>query len=310
MFYSIENNKISQIKAEETESGITVGYLTLDELAKYQKLLQIDQTVLEECMADRSHFRTSLDVYDEYSFGMINIVNMDHIMGERDRVAFVIGKRQFFLIELEDKDGSTRNAFRASLGRFKLNVTIEKVIFGILEKLLEGGSAILEKTEEKIMELEEQIVNGKIDKNLNREIFERRNRLTMLKTYYDQLVELGGELQENENALFEEENLRYFKIFTDKAGRLSLNTQTLCENLIHLREALDASLNYSMNRSMRVFTVVSIIFLPLTLIVGWYGMNFTTMPELTWKYGYLFVILLSIGVLSFCLFYFKKKKIM
>ena len=53
---------------------------------------------------------------------------------------------------------------------------------------------------------------------------------------------------------------------------------------------------------------VTVIFLPLTLIVGWYGMNFTSMPEVTWKYGYLFVILLSVSVVGCLLLYLKKEK--
>jgi magnesium transporter len=59
---------------------------------------------------------------------------------------------------------------------------------------------------------------------------------------------------------------------------------------------------------MKFFTVVTTIFLPLTLIVGWYGMNFKYMPELTWKYGYFAVIILMIAVVIACLILFKKKK--
>ena len=103
---------------------------------------------------------------------------------------------------------------------------------------------------------------------------------------------------------------RYFKIFTDKSERLSNNTQLLCDNLIHLREALDATLNYNLNNTMKLFTIVTIIFQPLTLIVGWYGMNFTHMPELAWKFGYVYVIVLSIAVVTGILSYFKKKKYM
>ena len=54
--------------------------------------------------------------------------------------------------------------------------------------------------------------------------------------------------------------------------------------------------------------MVTIIFQPLTLIVGWYGMNFTNMPELGWKFGYLYVILLCLAVAGAILYYFKKKK--
>lgn len=84
----------------------------------------------------------------------------------------------------------------------------------------------------------------------------------------------------------------------------------LQEYSVHVREAYHAQLEYDLNRIMKVFTVVTTIFLPLTLIVGWYGMNFTTIPEITWKYGYLYVILLSIIVAIICIIFFRKKKFM
>ena len=59
---------------------------------------------------------------------------------------------------------------------------------------------------------------------------------------------------------------------------------------------------------MKIFTIVTSIFLPLTLIVGWYGMNFENMPELTWKYGYLAVIICCIAMVVGMIGYFKHKK--
>jgi magnesium transporter len=59
---------------------------------------------------------------------------------------------------------------------------------------------------------------------------------------------------------------------------------------------------------MKVFTVFTVVFLPPTLIAGWYGMNFAYMPELRWKYGYVFVICLSVTVIGALLLFFKKKK--
>jgi magnesium transporter len=58
---------------------------------------------------------------------------------------------------------------------------------------------------------------------------------------------------------------------------------------------------------MRIFTVITGVFLPLTLIVGWYGMNLQ-MPEYTWKYGYLFVIGLSVLVAVACIVLFRRRK--
>ena len=59
---------------------------------------------------------------------------------------------------------------------------------------------------------------------------------------------------------------------------------------------------------MTLLTVITTIFMPLTLIAGWYGMNFRYMPELEWRYGYLAVIVLSAAVIICCLILFKRKK--
>jgi magnesium transporter len=309
MFYILNDEEPKQVEIEDISPDmISVGYLTKEELDKNYDKLKIKKNVIEECMRDQTHFRTSVDTYEEFSFGIINIIDVMNVHGPKDRVAFIIRENQLILVELIDEDESSRQMFESAVTKFRQNATLGKVIFGILESLLKNGNRPLELTEYKIMEMEKNLVNGKIDQNLNKEIFNLKNSLSILRNYYEQLVYMGDELQENENELFEEDDLRYIRIFALKAERLSNNTQVLSENLIHLREALDASLNYSLNKTMKFFTVVTTIFLPLTLIVGWYGMNFKYMPELTWKYGYFTVIVLSILVVIGCLFLFKRKK--
>lgn len=310
MLYALTEKEIKKVKLQEVSSDtICVGYLTLDELEQSFDKLEIKRNVIQDClMADQTHFHTSVDTYDDFSFGIINILNVIKVREPKDRVAFIIKKKQFILVKLIDEDDSCKKMFESAVARFKQNVTLGKVIFGILESLLLNGNKPLEITEHKIMEMEQELVNGKIDQHLNKEIFNLRKNLLLLKNYYEQLIDIGEELQENKNDLFVEEDLRYFRIFTLKSERLSNNTQVLSENLIHLREALDASLNYSLNKVMKLFTVITTIFLPLTLVVGWYGMNFTNMPELTWKYGYFTVIVISIFIVTVCLILFRKKK--
>ena len=311
MFYSIHEKEIKEVTLEQIDShDICVGYLTLEELRKCYEHLGLSEVAVKDCMTDFTHFRTSIDVYDEFSFGMINIVDILNLSSKRNRIGFFIKKNLFIIIKIIDKDDSIRQMFLDAIGRFRQNATMEKVIYGVLERLLSSGNRGLVMTERQIIAMEREVVNGKMDEDLNKEIFDLRNRLSTLKNYYDQLIDIGEALQENENDLFEERDLRYFKIFTDKSERLSNNTQLLCDNLIHLREALDATLNYNLNNTMKLFTIVTIIFQPLTLIVGWYGMNFTNMPELVWKFGYIYVIVLSITVVAGILFYFKKKKYM
>ena len=85
-------------------------------------------------------------------------------------------------------------------------------------------------------------------------------------------------------------------------------SRSLRESVAQLREAYQSQLSIQQNDLMKIFTVVTAVFLPLTLLVGWYGMNFVGMPELHWKYGYPAVILVSVGIVAALVIYFKKKK--
>lgn len=309
MFYILKENEIRRAQIEEINSDVIhIGYLTMQELEEDYDKLGIKINIIQECMADQTHFRTSVDTYDEFSFGLINIVNVRNVHEPRDKIAFIIKKNQFIVVKIVDEDDSCKKMFEDSVGRFKQNATLGKVIFGILEGLLLNGNKPLEIMERKIMNMEQKLVEGELNEHLNQNIFHLRKELSILRNYYEQLFDIGEELQENKNNLLDDKDIRYFRIFLGKVERLSHNTQLLNENLIHLREALDASLNYSLNKTMKLFTLITTIFLPLTLIVGWYGMNFTNMPELSWKYGYFAVSILCILVVSICMYLFKKKK--
>ena len=97
-------------------------------------------------------------------------------------------------------------------------------------------------------------------------------------------------------------------MFTERAIRLQSLVSSQREYVSQLRDLLQAQLEVKQNTIMTVLTVITTIFLPLTLIAGWYGMNFTHMPELSWPYGYPVIIIVSIMIVIICLIWFKKKK--
>ncbi len=311
MYFVIKDGEVKKTDQLLPGNGAAaVGYLTLKELGENYERLGLPEGTVRECEGRQTRLRTSIDTYDEVSFGIVSMLDLKDVRGLRDRIGFYIKKDLFLLVKIRDEDGSVEQLFARACSRFEKNATLEKVIFAVMELLMQGGAEALERIEERTTQLEEQLVEGEIEPELNREIFRLRNELTIQKHYYEQLIDIGEELQQNANNIFEGNDLRYMKIFTDRAGRLSDSTQVLGENLVHLREALNAAMDYSLNKTMKIFTVVTTIFLPLTLIVGWYGMNFKNMPELYWKYGYAGVIVLSILVVGFCILFFKKKKFM
>ena len=120
--------------------------------------------------------------------------------------------------------------------------------------------------------------------------------------------DMGIELEENENGFFSEENLRYIHLFMNLMARRHDSAVSLREHTMQVRDLYNSQLDVRQNRTMTLLTVITTIFMPLTLIAGWYGMNFVFMPELTWKWGYPVVIAVSVAIVIFCLILFRKKK--
>ena len=96
--------------------------------------------------------------------------------------------------------------------------------------------------------------------------------------------------------------------FAYRAERLQNHVQLLRENMLQLRELYQSKQDARQNKIMGILTIVTTFFLPLTLITGWYGMNFAYMPELKWRYGYPVVILVALIIAVVEFIYFKRKK--
>ena len=94
----------------------------------------------------------------------------------------------------------------------------------------------------------------------------------------------------------------------NRTDRYLSAVKNLQEMVSQLREAYQSQLSIEQNDLMKIFTVVTVIFLPLSLLAGWYGMNLSYIPELKWKYGYPVVILVSIVTVVALIWKFKKKK--
>lgn len=182
----------------------------------------------------------------------------------------------------------------------------EKILIGFFMELFTNDLDFLEDLEYKIEELEYGMLNENKLKCLD-EILLFRKKLFSLKKYYEHLGTILDELILNENNLFDQEELKYFKLIYRKIDRLEKHTINLKENLSQVRETYQAQIDIEQNRLMKIFTIITSVFLPLTLIAGWYGMNLK-MPEYGWEYGYPWVIFLSIVVMIVSFILIKTKK--
>jgi len=189
--------------------------------------------------------------------------------------------------------------------RFK-NPCLERFLYDFLELIVRPDPALLESYDRTLDGIEKKILEGNTD--VLREISAVRNELRDLKIHYSQLLDLSQEFEENENHFFKPENERYFRLVGQRVQMLLDMLTNLDGYTVQLRDFCQAKIDQAQNRIMTLLTVISSIFMPLTLLTGWYGMNFKYMPELAAKWGYPAVIGVALLIAAGCLIFFKKKK--
>lgn len=185
------------------------------------------------------------------------------------------------------------------------NPSIAHFLYDFLDILISEDLHYLEHFEKNINNLEDKVLDGDL-RNFNYLIVSMKRQLLVINNYYDQLVDVGLVFEEHEEDIFNNSYKGIFKIFTNKVSRLNSKVDTLMEYTRHLRDLYQAQADIRQNKTMQTLTVITAVFSPLTLIVGWYGMNFKYMPELTWRYGYFFVIALSLSVVGLGYYLIKK----
>ena len=289
---------------------LTVGVLDFAQLEEARQRFGFSERVIQECLTERDRYRNSVDVFDEYTFCILTVVDAHQPLCHPDKVAFFFKRNLFLMVTLQDDDRSAEALFLRAATRYKPEATtMEKVVSAVLESFIDHDGDALAAMEFDLNTIEEEISLGKTNRAINAELYERRKELLHLRNYYEQLIDIGEELTENENDIFENDSLRYINMFTGKVTRLSASVQILRDSLTQLRESYQAALDYSLNRVMKLLTVLATVYLPPTLIAAWYGMNFKHMPELDWRFGYPLVIVLSIVFVVATLIYFKRRKI-
>ncbi|MCR5837335.1 MAG: magnesium transporter CorA [Lachnospiraceae bacterium] len=185
--------------------------------------------------------------------------------------------------------------------------SLERFIYDFLEYIVKDDREKLERIDKELDIMEDGIVTG-TEKIVSERVNDIRTEIRDLRGHYEELLDFSQELEENENNFFKQDNLRYFRLFSRRIERLKDATIGVSDHALQIRDIYKAYLDIKQNRIVTVLTIVTTVFMPLTVIAGWYGMNFQYMPELTAKWGYPTVIIVSVLIVTISLLYFKIKK--
>ena len=245
------------------------------------------------------------DLLKDCVIGTFVIPRKDDLLGKYLTFGFYLTSERLVLV---DDSGTVEKLVK----HMSENLTVEETytahfLFELMEYLVKEDVIFLQNYEKKLSQLEGILLEGVID-DFDRKMLTIRKELLALQSYYQQLIDVSETLEENQNHMFTEEDCRVFDLYSKRADRLFDNARRLQEYSLQLREMYESQIDIRQNKIMKFLTVVTTIFMPLTLIAGWYGMNFANMPELKNPYGYLVVILVSIAIIAVEIWLFKIKK--
>ena len=305
MAYYLLEESIRPCGAEELQNPAGRRYVAVLSSPEWERERdRFDMGIELDLDAGNIH-NTKAEVNYDSLTGTFQIPDRNDLKGEDFCFAFALDEKGIVFIDDSGKALQMIDEIRRTK-RWR-EPSLERFLYDFLELIVDRDLSLMERFESELNRIEEGILASREQEDLVR-VTEIRRDLRELLVHYEQIIDLTQELEENENGFFREENLRYFHLFMNLIARRHDFASSLRDYTMQVRDLYNAQLEVKQNRIMTLLTVVTTIFMPLTLIAGWYGMNFRYMPELEWRAGYPIVIAVSVAVVVFCLIFFKKKK--
>ena len=281
-------------------------------IQKIGDMLDVDNYILSDILNTTK--RTKIDEYkDSFFFSIKSILPEEDSNDIRvEQISFLL--KDGLLVSFQEKRSDffihIRERIRTNTGIVRIKKA-DYLLYLLLDSVIENFYITIENEGEKVEEL---LTISKQDTNLSvlERIEHHRNNYYFLKRSIiplrESLFSIKSSKDDKDFKAIEPNNFTFFE-------RLHQKCLELLEQIEYELNTLDGAANFffssqshKMNEVMKTLTVISVFFMPLTFIVGIYGMNFENMPELHWKYGYFiglgFMLILLLGMII----YFKKKK--
>jgi magnesium transporter len=298
----LDKPAVSWLDIDGTQCDNTIKFLT-DKLNLH--------SLLVEDLRDHNH-RPKIDAYDNHLFVMVKMLDFNDEIGriKTEQVSFIVGENYLISFQETGKKGDVFGSIRARLKSPQSRLRkfgSDYLLYALLDVIIDNYFVILEKIGEKIEGLESDIINQPSTEKLN-EIYLLKRELIQLRRSVWPLREVISRLDKDDSDFISDPTHPYFRESYDHSIQVIETLESYRDILSGLIDIYLSSLSNRMNSVMKVLTVISTIFMPLTFIVGVYGMNFKNMPELLFHDGYYGVLAVCALIASVMLFYFKRKK--
>lgn len=298
-----------KFKASNTVTWINLNGLNhIDEIEKLGQHYDLHPLVLEDIV--NTGQRPKIDEFEDYIFIVLKMMYYDEsetIVSEQ--VSLILGEN--YVLSLQEAEGDVfdalRERIRQSKGRIR-GLGPDYLLYALIDSIVDHYYAIIETMGNKIEDLEDNLFEGLTKEEITSDIQELKREVLKIRRAIFPLREIINRVDKSESKLIDNKTLHYFGDVYDHIIQVSDTIDIYREMIWGLMDMYMTTISNRMNEVMKVLTIISTIFIPLTFIAGIYGMNFQNIPELDYKYGYHIVWLVMIVIFIAMMYYFKRKK--
>jgi len=284
------------------------GLHDADLVEKLNTHLDIHRLSMEDILSVGQ--RTKLEEYANYVHVVLRMFDADTkdetIDGEQ--LSFLL--KGNVLLSFQERKGDVFDIIRTRIREDKGIIrkkNADYLLYALLDTVVDHYFLTLENFSEKIEELEFALLENPDKETLNAIYQLRRESLSLRRCVYP-LREMINRFEKLEEPIINKETKLYIRDLYDHTIQIIETVEVFREMVIGLLELYMNSVSNKLNEIMKVLTIMSSIFIPLTFVVGVYGMNFDNMPILHYKYGYYAVWVIMALIFVAMVVYFKRKK--
>ena len=297
--------KMIPVEPSQQEHG-HVPIVTALDPEEFEELTFISQSIHDELAAVTAADSNYIDFMSDYIIGSFAIPDKENFARtDPEFIAFYMDKVHLIFVD---------NGRRAEtiLEHIQQNDLLrDKSVGGCLcaftRAIVHGDLVYLGQLEDKMEDIEEAILDR--DEDIAPRTIVNYRRFTMrLAAYYRQVANIMSLISENGLRLLKDSTAKSFRVLANDVDRLVSRMDTIESYSTQLRELYQTQIDLKQNSIMQVFTIVTVIFVPLTLVTGWFGMNLEYMPGLDWPFMVPFLLAASLILCVLLIYYFRRKK--
>lgn len=284
------------------------GLHEVDIIEKIGTHFNVHPLVLEDIL--HTGQRPKTDDLESYIYIVLKMLyyDEDEYNIKEEQFSLILGSN--FVITFQERIGDIFNPVRDRIRNGKARIrkkNADYLAYALIDAVVDNYFVILERLGEKIEEMEEALLANPTPEMLQSIQGMKRTMISLRKSVWP-LREVVSALERSESSLIEESINIYLRDIYDHTIQVIDTLESYRDMVSGMLDTYLSSLSNRMNEVMKVLTIIATIFIPLTFLAGVYGMNFESMPELKWAWGYpaLWIVMIIIGV--FMALYFHRKK--